>query len=70
MTLQPEKVLPTQNGEQTINIKMDNYSHKGEDLMDREVPQYQPLIPTINKRASGALTAEYPPKTQLNVEPK
>jgi hypothetical protein len=62
MTLQPE--------EDTINLKMDKHSHKRGDSMDKEVPQHQPLIQTMNKWTSLALTAGKPLITQPNVGAK
>jgi hypothetical protein len=55
ITLQPEEGVTTQPEEDTINLKMEKHCHKGEDSIDREVPQHQPLIQTMTKRASGAL---------------
>jgi hypothetical protein len=50
MTLQPERDLPPQTEEDTINLKMNKLSHKGEDSMDREVLQHQSFIQIMANR--------------------
>jgi protoheme ferro-lyase len=67
MTFQPEKDLTTQPEEDSISNKMDKHSHKRENSVVREFPQHQPLIQTMAKQASGALTAEKSPIIQPNV---
>jgi hypothetical protein len=51
----------------TMNLKIEKHNHKDEDSMSKEVPQHQPLIQTMVKRASGMLTAGKPLITSPNV---